>query len=792
MNYRKLISTIVLFCVLGITRAQNVTIIGTVVDDEKNPLELALVNIEGQLAGTRADLKGRYSLNCKSSDSLVVVFFTIGYQTRKRVLKNPTDTIRLDVMLPRIELEISEVQVNEIRRQTNAMTDVNISDMKHMGNASGQSVEQIIATQSGVSTHSELSNQYNVRGGSFDENSVYLNGIEVYRPLLIRSGQQEGLSIINPDMVEKIGFSAGGFDTKYGDKMSSVLDITYKKVHKFEASFSASLLGASAYVGIGNQKFSWTNAFRYKTMKNLLNTTDTKGEYEPKDLDYQTYLSWSPNQRWTIDVIGNISRNDYDFTPTNRETKFGTRDDVKSFKVYFDGTEQDCFQTLFGSFSLTHNFNENNSLTLNASAFQTKEKETFDIQGEYWLDDATSVQSLGVGTYLQHARNRLKATVSSVGLTGRNRFTGHDLNYGLLFKSEKVEETSREWEMRDSAGYSLPHSDTRLDLVYNLSSNNSINTNRIETYIQDKWLKQYDEGEVILNYGVRLSHWDYNNETLFSPRATVAFVPAKNDNLIFRFSAGLYYQAPFYKELKDTVKIDGNSTVRLNKDLKSQRSIHFVLGSEYKFRVNDRPFKATAEVYYKVLSDLIPYKVDNVRVIYAGENCAEGYAVGLDCKIYGEFVPGTDSWVSFGLMKTEEKINGSWSPRPTDQRLNVGVFFSDYFPNTDRWKISVKGHYASGLPFGAPFKDIEDKPFRFPAYRRVDIGISYCLIKKQISEYGQKSPIKDMWIGLDAFNILGISNTNSFYWVTDISNNQYAVPNYLTGRQINARILINL
>lgn len=792
MNYRKLISAIVLSCVLCIARAQNVTIIGTVVDDEKNPLELALVNIEGQLAGTRADLKGKYSLTCKSTDSLVVVFSTIGYQTRKRVLKNPTDTVRLDVMLPRIELEISEVQVNEIRRQTNAMTDVNISDMKHMGNASGQGVEQIIATQSGVSTHSELSNQYNVRGGSFDENSVYLNGIEVYRPLLIRSGQQEGLSIINPDMVEKIGFSAGGFDAKYGDKMSSVLDITYKKVRKFEASFSASLLGASAYVGIGNQKFSWTNAFRYKTMKNLLNTTDTKGEYEPKDMDYQTYLSWSPNQRWTVDVIGNISRNDYDFTPTNRETKFGTRDDVKSFKVYFDGTEQDRFQTLFGSFSLTHNFNENNSLTFNASAFQTKEKETFDIQGEYWLDDATSVQSLGVGTYLQHARNRLTATVSSVGLTGRNRFTGHDLNYGLLFKSEKVEDTSREWEMRDSAGYSLPHSDTRLDLVYNLSSNNSIKSKRIEAYLQDKWMKQYDEGEVILNYGLRLSHWDYNNETLFSPRATVAFVPAKNDNLLFRFSAGMYYQAPFYKELKDTVKVNGNSTVRLNKDLKSQRSIHFVLGSEYKFRVNDRPFKATAEVYYKVLSDLIPYKVDNVRVIYAGENCAEGYALGLDCKIYGEFVPGTDSWVSFGLMKTEEKINGSWSPRPTDQRLNVGVFFSDYFPNTDRWKISVKGHYASGLPFGAPFKDIEDKPFRFPAYRRVDIGISYCLIKSQISEYGQKSPIKDMWIGLDAFNILGISNTNSFYWVTDISNNQYAVPNYLTGRQINARILINL
>ena len=788
MTWNKYILATILSFAISIAKAQNVTIKGTIVDDEKSPLELALVNIEGQLASTYADLKGRYSITCKSGDSLVVVFSTLGYQTRKRVLKNPTDTVTLNVMLPKLGLEIAEVQINEIRRQTNAMTDVNLNDMKHMGNASGQGVEQIIATQAGVSTHSELSNQYNVRGGSFDENSVYLNGIEVYRPLLIRSGQQEGLSIINPDMVEKVGFSAGGFDAKYGDKMSSVLDITYKKVHSFEASVSASLLGASAYVGIGNQQFSWTNAFRYKTMKNLLSTTDTKGEYEPKDIDYQTYLSWSPNQRWTIDVIGNISRNDYDFTPSDRETKFGTRDDVKSFKVYFDGTEKDRFQTYFGSLSVTHNFNSYNSLTFNASAFQTHEKETFDIQGEYWLDDETASQSLAIGTYLQHARNRLKATVASFGMTGKNRFTGHELNYGLLYKSEKVEETIREWEMRDSAGYSLPHSDNRLDLVYNLSSNNSISSNRIEAYIQDKWMKQYDEGEMILNYGVRLSHWDYNNETLFSPRATVAFIPAKNDNLLFRFSTGLYYQSPFYKELKDTVKVNGNSTVRLNQNLKSQRSLHFVLGGEYKFRVNDRPFKATAEIYYKVLSDLIPYKIDNVRIVYAGENCAEGYAAGIDCKIYGEFVPGTDSWVSIGLMKTEEKINGVWSPRPTDQRLNVGVFFSDYFPNTDRWKVSVKGHYASGLPFGAPFKEIEDKPFRFPAYRRVDIGISYCLIKEG---QDRQNAIKNMWIGLDAFNILGISNTNSFYWVTDIANNQYAVPNYLTGRQINARVLVN-
>ncbi|MBQ0142706.1 MAG: TonB-dependent receptor, partial [Prevotellaceae bacterium] len=293
------------------------------------------------------------------------------------------------------------------------------------------------------------------------------------------------------------------------------------------------------------------------------------------------------------------------------------------------------------------------------------------------------------------------------------------------------------------------------------------------------------------NYGARISHWDYNNETLFSPRATIAFIPAGHEDLLFRFSTGVYYQAPFYKELKDTICSNGNFIVRLNEDIKSQKSIHFVFGTEYKFRIDNRPFKFTTELYYKLLSDLVPFKVDNVRVIYAGENCASGYTAGLDCKLYGEFVPGTDSWVSFGLMKTEEKIQGKWSPRPTDQLLNFGIFFSDYFPNTDKWKISVQGHYASGLPFGAPFAEISNKKFRFPAYRRVDIGISYCLIK-QGSIQARKTHLKDLWIGLDAFNILDISNVNSYYWVTDIANHQYAVPNYLTGRQLNARILVDL
>ena len=773
-------------------QAQTVIIKGKVIDDKKSPLELAQVRVEGTGCGAVCNLKGEYRFSCESSDSMVVIFSMIGYETRKRVLENPVDSVTLNVMLPSLGYELGEVEVTDIRRQTSTMTDVSMQDMRHMGNASGGGVEKLITSQAGVSTHNELSSQYNVRGGSFDENSVYINGIEVYRPLLIRSGQQEGLSIINPDMVERIGFSAGGFEARYGEKMSSVLDITYKKVQGFEGSVSASLLGASGYVGFGSEKFSMTHAVRYKTMKNLLGTLETKGEYDPKDFDYQTYMSWSPNQRWTFDLMGVISTNDYDFTPSDRTTKFGTAEDVKEFKVYFDGSEHDKFHTYFGAFSATHNFNKMNSLTFNWSGFKTRERETYDINGEYWLNNEGDTESLGIGTYHEHARNRLNASMMNVGITGRNRLTSHDFRYGLLMKMEKVDETMREWEMRDSAGYSLPHSSDRLDLIYNMTSLNSEKSKHYEFYFQDTFRKEYEEGSLVLNYGARLTHWDWNKETLFSPRATIAFTPANNDNLTYRFSTGVYYQTPFYKEMRDTTTVNGNTTAFLRKDIKSQRSIHFVLGMEYKFRVNMRPFKFTAEAYYKALDDLIPYNIDNVRVVYYGGNISKGYAAGLDMKIYGEFVPGTDSWLSVGIMKTAEKINdGQYVPRPTDQRLNCAVFFSDYFPNTDRWKVTVQGHYAGGLPFGPPHSGREKQVFRMPSYRRVDLGISYRLLKNEDRHIytGVGRAFRNIWLGIDAFNLLDISNVNSYYWVTDITNHQYAVPNYLTRRQINARLL---
>lgn len=783
-----------LMMVMGIAdvNAQTVVIKGKVVDDQRSALELAQVRVEGTGCGAVCNLKGEYRFTCESADSMVVVFSMLGYETRKRVLENPVDSVTLNVMLPSLGFQLGDVEVTDIRRQTSTMTDVNMNDMRHMGNASGGGVEKLITSQAGVSTHNELSSQYNVRGGSFDENSVYINGIEVYRPLLIRSGQQEGLSIINPDMVERIGFSAGGFEAKYGEKMSSVLDITYKKVKGFEASVSASLLGASGYVGFGTDKFSMTHAVRYKTMKNLLGTLQTKGEYDPRDFDYQTYMSWSPNQRWTFDVMGVISTNKYTFRPSDRTTKFGTAEDLKEFKVYFDGSEEDKFYTYYGAFTATHNFNKMNSLSFNWSGFKTRERETYDINGEYWLNNDGDDESLGIGTYHEHARNRLNASMINIGVTGSNRFTSHWLRYGALVKMEKVDESMREWEMRDSADYSLPHSPDRLDLIYNMVSVNSEKSKHYEFFLQDTWRNEVAEGSLVLNYGVRLTHWDWNKETLFSPRATVAFTPANNENLTYRFSTGIYYQTPFYKEMRDTVTTNNNTIAFLRKDIKSQRSIHFVLGMEYKFRVSERPFKFTAEAYYKALSNLVPYNIDNVRVVYYGGNISKGYAAGLDLKIYGEFVPGTDSWLSVGIMKTEEKIDGGSSvPRPTDQRLNCAIFFSDYFPNTDRWKMTLQGHYAGGLPFGPPHSGREKQVFRMPHYRRVDLGISYRLLKNEDRHIytGIGRAFRNIWLGADVFNVLDIANVNSYYWVTDITNHQYAVPNFLTRRQINARLL---
>ena len=766
----------------SVTRADDFILKGKVVDNEENALELVTVSCLKQGKVAMSNLKGEFEITLQSEDSVEVRFTMVGYASRKRVFRNPKGKMTVQIVMQPMEA-LQEVTITEQRRQTTGTEQLNIENAKLGPSTTGNAVEELIQQQAGVSTHNEMSSQYNVRGGSFDENSVYINNVEIYRPLLISSGQQEGLSIINANMVEKIGFSTGGFDAKYGDKMSSALDITYRRPKHFEASVTASLLGAGAYIGLGNKKFSMSHGVRYKTNRYLLGSLETTGEYRPNFLDYQTYISFTPNQRWTIDFIGNISENHYNFKPKDRETSFGTMEDVKSFKVYFDGQEKDVFRTLFGTASITRSFGDSTKIKFLTSAFHTKEKEAYDIQGQYWLDDTQSSENLGVGTYMEHARNYLTADVISFKLIGSHKTRKHDLEAGLTYKTEKIKEQSREYEMRDSSGYSVPHTADRLDLIYTLVAKSDIKSHRIEAYLQDTYKFSKGENYFTLNYGVRLANWSFNKETIVSPRASIALVPAFNQNYTFRFATGLYYQAPFYKEMRDTVTQNGVTTAVLNEKIKSQRSLQFIAAMDYRFKMLDRPFRFTAEAYFKALSNLIPYNVQNVKVTYYGENLASGYTAGIDLKLFGEFVPGTDSWLTFSLMKAQMKMGGVSFPQPNDQRYAINLHFTDYFPGTDRWKMTLRLAYAGGLPFGAPHRGIEHQNFRAPDYKRADIGMSWLAVK-------QEKGIKRVWVGLDCLNLFGISNVNSYYWVTDVTNRQWAVPNYLTGRQINGKVTV--
>lgn len=787
MKIRLFLLAIFSACSIALS-AQTFTLRGRVIDQNGSPIELASVACVAQGKATVTSRKGEYKLLLLSADSVVIRFSMLGYKAKTRVLRHPHGPQSLQVVLYDEASTLGEVNVQGQKIQTTQTQELNTKDLRTTPTTTGNAVEELIQSQAGVSTHSELSSQYNVRGGAFDENSVYINNVEVYRPFLVRSGQQEGLSIINPDMVEKIGFSTGGFEAKYGDKMSSALDIIYRQPKHLEANVTASLLGANAYVGMGNKKFSWSNGLRYKTTRNLLSSLETNGEYRPDFLDYQTHLTYRPNIRWSISLIGNISDNHYTFRPKDRETKFGTLEDVKAFRVYFDGQEKDLFRTFFGTVGITRHFSDSTSLSILGSAFHTRENERYDIQGQYWLDQTETSENLGVGTYFEHARNYLKAHVESIKLLFRHRARQHNIEAGMTYRMEHIEENSVEYEMRDSAGYSIPHTGKDLQMIYSLRAKNRLDANRLETYVQDTW-RFTSPGEhtfFTLNYGLRFAHWNFNQESILSPRVSLGIIPAFNHDVSFRLATGLYYQAPFYKELRDTNTVNGVTYATLNRNIKSQRSIHFIGGMDYRFRSAGRPFKFTAEVYYKVLSNLVPYSINNVKVVYYGNNEADGHAAGIDLKLFGEFVPGTDSWVSLSVMDTKMKLHGVSLPLPTDQRYALNLFFTDYFPGTDRWKMSLKLAYADGLPFSAPHRELEKASFRAPAYKRADIGMGYRLLKND--DRSSRSIFRNIWLGLDCLNLFGISNVNSYYWVTDVNSHQYAVPNYLTGRQLNFRV----
>ena len=783
---------------------KHVKITGYVRDADGSPLELVLVQIKNTLNGAMTNEKGYYSITTSPGDSVAVIFSCLGYNKAERILPSLQQDMRLNVQMNYTSIDLGEVVAVGTRYQTSTLQTMNADRVKLLPDPAGGSIESLVVTFAGVSSSNELSSQYSVRGGSYDENIVYVNGLEVFRPLLIRSGQQEGLSFINPDLTEAVNFAAGGFEARYGDKMSSVLDITYKKPKLFEGSASASLLGANAYVGSSIGKFTQITGVRYKTGRSLLKTMDTDAEYQPDFVDLQSYMTYQLAPKWEVNYLGNLASNTFTFTPHKRETNFGTVENAQRFEVYFPNSrERDKFQTIFGALTLKHNPNEKTELGLQASAFSSKEIETYDITGEYWLGDATTENdnnqnALEIARYHEHARNRLSSTIMNVGHYGSSKIKNNTLKWGATVQMEKINDRISEWEKRDSAGYSLPQTGNGVNVISNLYSDNDLSTTRISGYLQDVFKFRTKQGMFTLIGGIRGSYWSYNKEFIFSPRVSLGFIPNFDQNLTFRAATGIYYQSPFYKELRTTVQdAAGNDIIELNKDIKSQRSIHFILGGDYTFRAADRNFKVSADLYYKKLDDLIPYTVDNVKIRYYGENCAKGHAMGIDVKFFGEFVPGTDSWISFSLMKAEQTIRDMVTvPMPNSQGYNVSLFFQDYFPGYKRVKLNLKGVLSGGLPFIAPRTKYEDvkSTFRTPAYKRVDLGFSYQLAggTDAIMDRGVFRHLKNIWIGVDVFNLFDIKNVSSYYWITNIDNQQYAVPNYLTGRQLNARLIVDL
>lgn len=797
-------SILILFALALLQAVSQVNISGRVTDRENSPIEFATVRVGGTALGTTTGLEGRYSLSVAPRDTIEVIFSCIGYKEEKRTLVKAEGDVTLNVKLASKSLELSEVEVTDFRKQTSQMQAVSTDSYKLAADPTGGSVESLISTMAGVSSGNEMSSQYSVRGGTYDENSVYINGIEVYRPQLVTSGQQEGLSIINPNLVGAIGFSTGGYAAEYGDRMSSVLDITYREPEAFEGSVGLSLMGGSLSIGTGSRRFTQLHGLRYKKNSSLLSSMDTKGEYDPSFFDYQTSMTIKLNDRWKVSLLGNIAINDYKFEPASRTTNFGTVNDAKQFKVFFDGYEKDRFETYFGALSLSYRHSRASQLTLLASGYLTNELVAYDIQGEYWLDQAgttgggnnneTIGGELGVGRYHEHARNRLKMSVMSLGVKGYLGLNNHNITYGVNFNHENIHDRTREWELRDSAGYTLPSDGQNIQMIYSLTSRHDVSSNRFAFYAQDAWRMSSSAGLWVLNLGFRGSYWDFNKEFLFSPRANVAFVPESNNRWTFRAATGIYYQSPFYKEYRlAELDADNNATIRLNNEIKAQQSIHFILGADLTFRAFNRPFRLSGEAYYKKLNRLIPYEIDNLKLTYAGRNLSNGYTMGLDFKLFGQFVPGTDSWISFSLMKTDELLNGVHVPRPTDRRYNTALYFTDYFPRVPRLKFSLRGILSDGLPTTPPRGSRDKAYFRAPAYKRVDIGVSYGLIippKDGSTRTGLQRIIKEAWLGVDVFNLFDISNVSSYYWITDVNNIQYAVPNYLTRRQLNVRLTV--
>lgn len=834
-NTTYLILVLVTILASANTNAQEFGILSGKVHDKKGiPIELVTVSLVEINGGVITDASGNYSIRIPAGKYYTVVFSFLGFTSEHRTVNLKSgENRKINITLVESPTMITGPVVEDRQIRTTSLTRIDPKVAVSIPSISG-GVESLIKTMPGVSSSNELSSQYSVRGGNFDENLVYVNDIEIYRPFLIRSGQQEGLSFLNSDLVSSILFSAGGFDAKYGDKMSSVLDIQYKKPRELAGSISGSLLGASGHIeGISkNSKFTYLAGVRYKSNQYILSAMDTKGEYKPTFTDVQTYLSWEPSQKFELAFLGNYARNNYTVVPEDRETAFGTINEAYKFRVFFEGQEVDRFENYMGALSASWKPLSNLSLKLIGSAFRSLESETYDILGQYWIgrldsnigsgEYAEVVEAIGVGSYLNHARNYLDANVYSIGHRGAYILESSAWQWGLKYQHEFIDDRLNEWVLIDSAGYSIPHptnlpgivsENPAFELNSSVRTNISLSSNRYSGFIQNTLTLDGESDRVHLTSGVRMNYWDLNEQLLISPRVTLSYRPLWEKDILFRFSAGYYYQPPFYRELRD---LNGN----INYNLKAQTSIHFVAAGDYNFVAWNRPFKFVTEVYYKHLENLVPYEIDNVRIRYHAKNNAKGFAQGVDFKINGEFVTGIDSWASLSIMRTMEDIkddfyynffdaNGiqvsagmrdeivdsvriepGYLPRPTDQRVNFSLFFQDFLPRNPSYKMHLNLLFGSGLTFGPPNSPKYRHTLRIPPYRRVDIGFSKEIIGED-SRLQDGHPLrhfKSLWISLEVFNLLQVSNTVSYIWISDVRNRQYAIPNYLTPRQINLKL----
>ncbi|GIQ58396.1 TonB-dependent receptor [Flavobacterium collinsii] len=815
MNQNKLIVVFLFLCMTSISFAQKAHVKGIILDSQKQPV--AGVNISSSGNVSQSDSNGFYDIIVPSGKKISLIFTHVSLKMMSlRVHLTSNEIFVFNPLMSSSEEQMGEVFVSsKNKKRVQGITNVDVATIKKIPGANA-GIENILKTLPGVNSNNELSTQYAVRGGNYDENLVYVNEVEVYRPFLIRSGQQEGLSFTNTDLVQNVDFSAGGFQAKFGDKLSSVLDITYRKPTQFGASLEASLLGGSMSVDAvsKNKKWSAVTGARYRNNSLLVNSQDTQTNYTPTFADIQTNVNYDISAKWQVSFLGNISQNKYLYQPLTRETKFGTIDQPMALAVYYEGKERDQYNTYFGALKTTYKVSPSLTLKLIGSLFHTVEQEHFDILAQYRLgtienEDVTNVDfTRGIGSQLSHARNDLDALIANAEIKGFKEWKNDSqLEFGLKYTRESIRDRITEWEMIDSAGFSinppiafLPKNNqpytpyTGPLLPYQDVRATNFNTiNRFSGYAQ--WNKKAEIGssQVWYHLGARFQSWNVSgaavegkNQTVFSPRAQFALKPDWDMDMVFRLSGGLYHQPPFYREVRDL-----NGVV--NPNVKAQESVHIVLGNDYNFKIWNRPFKWVTELYYKSLSDVNVYSIDNVRIRYVANNNAKAYAQGVDFRLNGEFVPGTESWISFGYLKTEENYeNKGYIARPTDQRLKFAMLFQDYMPSIPSVKLYLNLVYNTGLPGGAPaYSDPYLYQSRLNDYRRADVGFAKVFVdgSTKVAKAKWLKNFKELSVGVEIFNLFNNQNAITNTWVRDVySKNQYAIPNYMTSRVFNVKL----